>query len=431
MPWLAVAISMQATGASAISFMAIPAKSYATDLLYYGAALFSILGVLLIAFFFFPIYHKLRLISIYEYLGKRFSPALRFAGGGVFVVMEICARASIVMLLPAMALSAVTGINLYLAIILMAVFATVYTTLGGIEAVIWSDVLQFIIMVGGAMLCLVLMIFKVDGGIAGIWQTALEYDKLNMYDWSWDPAVVAIGYVVISRFSQQLQKLSNQAEMQRPLCTGSIKDAKKAIIGQWIIWVPMGVAWFGLGVVLFAFFHSQPEMFAPTLPTDTVFPQFIHTQLPVGLSGLMIAALFAAAMSTLDSGINSSATVVIHDFYIRFKREKPSERKVLRMSRRATVIIGLIATLATVIAASQRGDTSVWDMFIRMMAIVFGSFPGVFVLGLLTKRGNSAGAICGLFVGMGAALVLPLFWDIHVLYHGIIGLLILYVPVIL
>ena len=421
-PWLAVAISMQATGASAISFMAIPARTYSTDLLYYGAALCGISGVLLTAFLFFPIFQRLRLVSVYEYLGNRFSPTLRYVASGVFVVMEIAARISIVMLLPAMALSAVTGINLYLAIMVMAVFAIIYTTLGGIEAVIWSDVLQFVVMVGGAMVCLVLIVLKIDGGISEIYSTGMQYKKFNLFDWSWDPAVVGVGYLVITRVAQYIRKLSNQAEMQRPLCTGSIKEAQKAIVGQWFIWVPMGITWFGLGVVLFTFFHSNPEMFAPTLPTDTVFPQFIHTQLPVGLSGLMIAALFAAAMSTIDSGMNSAATVVVHDFYLVFRRIRPSEQQVLRMSRWATVIIGICATGATLIAATMRGDETVWDMFIRAMAVIFGSFPGLFVLGLLTKRGNSAGALLGLIVGIVVTYALPQMVDIHVLYQGGLGL---------
>lgn len=416
MPWWAVAVSVQATGASAISFMAIPAKAYATDLVYMGTFWVGVLAAIIIAIYLVPIYYNLGVISIYSYLEQRFHLSVRLLGSSLFLLAQIGGRLSVVMLLPSLALAAVTGMNIFTCILILGAFSTLYTALGGIQAVIWSDVLQFCVMMGGAAMAMIFVFTDLAGGFGQALDTWVAYDKLHAVELHWDLAVPSMYILILGGIFSAFTFASEQTQMQRIMATNSLSSARKAVVWQWILAVPMTFIWLGLGLTLFVFYRENPSHIDPTLTIDTVFPQFIHRELPPGIKGLLIAGLFSAAMSSLDSAMNSSATVLVTDGVQRFKPGVTEQTQVL-LGRCFTILIGALGTGIALIVATFETE-SLWDIFIRITAVTIGGFPGVFLLGMLTRRANTVGAIAGLLASVGVLATLPQVIDVHVLLQG-------------
>ena len=200
-------------------------------------------------------------------------------------------RMAIVLFLPAMALSAVTGINVYGCIIAMGIFSTLYTVLGGIEAVVWTDVLQVIVLLGGGLLCLVIMALGVDGGASAIFAMGMADDKFKMIHWSWDYTTASFWVLVVGNlFINLVTYTSDQVVVQRYLTT---RDERRSAQSIWLnaaITFPESFIWFLLGTSLYVFYKLTPELLSPNLPTDSIFPHFISQQLPSGITGIVIAA---------------------------------------------------------------------------------------------------------------------------------------------
>lgn len=396
-PWWAAGLSIFGTQLSAITFMAIPAKTYSTNWL---AFLFN-MGIVaitpLIVFFFLPFYRRLNVTTAYEYLERRFSLAVRFIGSALFLAFQL-GRIGIVLLLPSLALSVVTGVNVYLCILIMGVLATVYTVMGGIEAVIWTDVLQVFVLVGGALWCLVYAVAHVGGGVSGAVSMALAENKFHWIDSSWDLGRLTIWVIVFGWVNSLLPYASDQTVIQRYLTTKDENAARKAIWTNAILTVPASLLFFSLGTALFVFYKTHPSHLDPGMAkVDNILPWFVMRELPAGVSGLVIAALFAASMSTLDSSMNSMATAVISDFYRKLKTD-PSERRCLLLARILTAVFGALGVLLAMVFAATEFK-SLWDQFVMIIGLLGGGLGGLFILGVFTKRGNSFGAVTGLIAG--------------------------------
>jgi SSS family solute:Na+ symporter len=314
-PWWAAALSIFGTQLSAITFMAIPAKAFATD----WAPILMNLGIILVApvvvFCFLPFLRRLSLTTIFQYLELRFSPPIRMYGSLSFIAYQL-GRMGIVLLLPALALSTVTGFDVYACIVVMGLLSTLYTFLGGIEAVVWTDVMQSFVLLGGGLICLGVVFVNVDGGLVGVWDVAVSHDKFHIFnfDGGVNPFNSTVFWVVIvgGFFTQLVPYLSDQALVQRFLTTPTERLAARSVWVHAIIVVPASLLFFGLGTALFAFYKSQPAALQPSAQShDIILPWFVATQLPSGIAGLVIAGLFAATMSSVDSSINSVATSLV------------------------------------------------------------------------------------------------------------------------
>ena len=418
-PWWAVMLSVQATGASAISFMAIPARAYDEDLLYYGTMWVGLVMVIAIAIWLIPIYYRCGVISIYSYLEERFHISVRLLGSFMSILFQITGRFAVILLLPSLALSAVTGVHVYWCVMFAGIFSMIYTAVGGINAVIWSDVLQFIVMIGGAILAFFIMINHLDGGLGAAWNIWNTYDKTYAFDMTFDLAVPSVYLLAVVRLMDPLNPATNQPEMQRIMATGSLRDARKAWVGQWLLAVPMLLLWFGLGLMLFAFYHQFPDRLDPTMNVDTVFPQFIHMELPLGITGLLLAGLFAASMSSIDSAMNSSSTMVVKDFYQRFY-PNASDASLMWLARIITLVVGILGTGAALFLASIE-VRALWDVFLGVVGTLMGAFPAVFLLGMISTRANWVGALAGFICGTIAVIVIPRLVEVHVLIYPTIA----------
>ena len=279
----------------------------------------------------------------------------------------------------------------------MGVLSTLYTVLGGIEAVVWTDVLQAIVLLGGGLLCLVIMMFGVDGGMSTIFSAGMADDKFKVIHWSWDYTTSTLWVLVVGNlFINLVTYTSDQVVVQRYLTTRDEKSAADSIWMNAAIVLPETFIWFLLGTSLYVFYKLTPELLSPNLPTDSIFPHFISQQLPSGVTGIVIAALFAASMSTLDSGLNSVSTAVVTDFYARF-HPASTDAVRLRLARWLTAGVGLIAT-ATAATMVTYEIQSLWDLFMRMLGLLSSGMAGLFAVGMFTRRANGRGALVGALI---------------------------------
>ena len=418
-PWWAAGLSIFGTQLSAITFMAIPAKTFATDWLYFFLMMTIIMVSPFIIKYFLPFYRRYNLTTAYEYLEIRFNLSTRLVGSMMYVFLQL-GRLGIVLLLPSLALSVVTGIDVNLCILTMGLMSILYTVLGGIEAVIWTDVLQVIVLLGGALLSLVILYFSLDGEV--IKNYIGWYDKMKIFEWDLEFTHPTLWVVLIGGLaSNMVQYGSDQTVIQRYLTTKDEKSAAKGItVGAWMT-LPATLIFFSLGTLLFVYYKSQPELLSPVIDkTDAIFPWFIVNSLPQGVSGLLIAAVFAASMSSLDSSMNSVSTVITTDF-VRRLWPLSRESDYLRLARWITVVIGVIGTAIAWIMATW-GISSLWDHFNMIVGLFAGGLGGVFVLGIFVKRASGYGALIGLVASGLVQFFIKEYTEVHLLMYAFTGM---------
>ena len=419
-PWWAAGLSIFGTQLSAITFMAIPAVVYRTNWVYFPGSMMLIAMMPVVIWFYLPFYRRLGITSVYEYLERRFNLGTRLLGSAAFVLFQL-GRMGVILVLPSMALTAVTGINVYFCIVAMGVLATSYTVLGGIEAVIWTDVLQVFVLLGGALLSLILIVMEVDGGVAGIFTTARESGKLQMANFTWDATVAAFWLVILGRAMEQLVSYTaDQTVVQRYLTTRDEKSAARGIWLNGLLSVPAVALFFCVGTALWAFYRTRPELLNPLGKTDQIFPWFVAGELPVGVVGLIIAGLFAAAMSSLDSSMNSMATTMTTDFYRRFKPDA-SDHTCLSMARGLTVLLGIVGT-ACALGMAYMNSPSMYDQYTKIIGLFGGGLAGLFAVGIFTRRTHGVGAIVGFLAATAILCWTHEYTELHFFLYPTIGI---------
>lgn len=395
-PGWAAGISIFATQVSAITFLTIPAKSFATDWTY----LLGAVGVVAIAPFvaavFLPYFRRVGGASAYALLEERFSPGLRTFGALSFGLYQI-GRTSIVVYLPAMALAAVTGLDVLPCILAMGGMATLYTRLGGLQAVIWTDVLQVLVLLVGALAVVLFALFG-SGPVEAL-EAAWYAGKLRLANPGWNldgpSLLVLLSYAI---FGNLAIYVTDQAVVQRFLATRNEYDARRALwTGAWVA-VPASLVFYALGTALWCFYRAQPEALDLFAGGDRVVPSFVVNEMPAGLAGLVIAAVFAAAMSSIDSSIHSLSTVLAVDCYGRLR---PALSDALRVAfaKRATWAFGLVVTAGALLLA--RFDlVSLLDTFLQVLGLFGGPLLGLFLLAVGVRRARSTHAWCGVIAGV-------------------------------
>ena len=421
MPWWATGLSIFGTQLSSISFMAVPAKVYSTDWVYFLLQMTIVMIAFPVVFFYLPSFRRSKMTSAYQYLESRFNLPVRMYASVSFVLYQL-GRMAIVLFLPAIALSTVTGISVYTCILVMGVLSTLYTVMGGMRAVIWTDVVQVFVLYGGALLSLAILVASTEGGLSGIVSAGIEYDKFHMFNWTWDWTTTAVWVVIVGNlFMNLVPYTSDQAVVQRYFTTKDEKAAARSIWTNAILIVPSTLTLFLLGTGLWAFYRDNPALLDPSLPTDSIFPLFIAQQLPAGIAGILIAAVFAASMSTLDSSLNSVSAALVTDFFVRFRPES-SDRSRLALARWLTAILGALATV-TSISLATFDVGSLWDTFQGMMGLLGGGLAGLFALGIFFKSANGRGAMTGAIASVVILYGVQQHSDLHFFLYGAVGVL--------
>jgi len=420
-PWWAAGLSIFATMLSAITYMAIPAAAYTSGWTLFLANTY-ILIMPLIVFVFLPFYRRLNVTSAYEYLERRFSLAVRWLGSAIFILFQ-CGRMAVVLYLPALALASVSDLNIETCIVAIGLLCIVYTVVGGIEAVIWTDVVQAIVLIAGALISIIYLSYQLDGGWGNAIQIAAEGNRLfESVDWSWDLTVASAWVIMIGAlFHNLLPYAASQDVVQRYLTTADEATAARSIWLNAILSVPAQAAFFLIGTGLYVFYRQQPERMDVTLQNDAVFPYFVVSELPMGLAGLIVAGIFSASQSTLSSSMNSIATAVVTDFYRRLAPMK-TDAQCLSAARWVTVVVGGIGVLFALVLA-RTDIRSAYETFIQILGLLGGVLSGLFVLGIFTRRATGAGAIAGALIS--ATLLFAIRWQqpLQVFAYAPIGLL--------
>lgn len=420
-PWWAAGISIYATMLSAITYMAYPAKAYATDWTYYP----MLITILIVSFpvirYYLPFFRRLNVTSAYEYLERRFNASTRLMASALFIIFMV-ARMALVLYLPSLALTAVTGIDIYTCIVLMGIITIIYCTMGGVEAVVWGDVVQGFILVGGALFAAVYLVIGTEGGIGGFFDIAMADDKMRLFDWSFDYRSATFWVIILGGMANNLiSYTSDQTVIQRYLTTKDENSARRSILMNGFMSVFVSIAFFAIGAGLYTFFKTHPADLDFTMgKTDTIFPFFMMSQLPAGLAGLLIAAIFAATMSTISSNINSVATAFSVDFYKRF-HESASDHSMLRTARAACIISGVIGVGIALLMATWN-ILSLLDFFQEILGLLSSGLGGLFLMGIFFPRISGRAALIGFLSGVLTLFLVKYFTDTSFLLYGFIGM---------
>jgi SSS family transporter len=401
--WWATALSLMASGVSTISFMALPALAACTGMAGKGPMLFMFIGMWVSAHITFPILRRLNITSTFEYVEQRFGVSLRLVGSFVSIITQLMGRIGIVVMLPALAISTMVGIDPWISILAMGIITTIYSAVGGFEAVIWTDVVQGILLIGGFIFIGILAIVRIDGHFGTLMAYAEELNRLNFFLTEFDVTIGNMWFAMLGMILGTLQFASDQVTAQRVLAT-PLKDVRKMAYMSGFFGVFTAFLSGFVGLALFGFFKDNPEMMSPVMKNDQLVPIFIVNEVPVGLAGLILAALFAAAMSTVSSSVNVCGVLIGEDFYKRLFKNT-TEKSEMRVMQVVTVISGFIGTGVALWLVSMDMPT-LWESFVRIMSYVGGGFGAVFILGMFTRRTHEYGAIFGVVAGYGMAMYL-------------------------
>lgn len=395
LPWYAVTASTIATTISAVTFIGVPALVFAADgnFLYLQLAIGGIIARILVARFLVPLYYEKEFYSPYEYMADRLGPVVGRITAGMFFLGGILGQ-GVRVYATALVLELITGWSLSESIVLIAVFAVLWTWLGGIAAVIWTDFVQFFILLAGGLAALVF----IGQALPGEWSTLLEAgreaDKFRVFDFSPDPrlaftfwaAVIAMPFQNVAIYG------TDHLFVQRLLCCRNQKEAQKAVLWSTLgELVPLLMLFVGAGLFAFYQFHPLPEVLAPLVAArgDRIFPAFIISEIPTGLRGLMIAGILSAAISSLDSILAALSQISLTMFYKPFVRPRASEAHLLSVSRMLVIFWGgVLALMAWQFSASQ---LDLVTLAFSMTTYTWGPMLGLFLLSMVTRTFRVAG----------------------------------------
>ena len=386
LPSWAVGLSMLGTFVSSITFIAYPGQAYNFN---WDAFMFSVtlpVAALIATVYFVPLYRSKVKVSAYEYLEQRFGGWARVYGSISFMFGSLT-RIGMILFLVSLVLHSLTGWSYVTIIISMGIGVTLYTVVGGIEAVIWTDVIQVIILIGGALIATLILIFDMPDGPGQIFAIAAQHDKFSLGSWRFDLVAPTAWVVVLYGIMENLRNFGvDQNYVQRYQTTHSTKDAVKSVWTAAIAYIPISALFLFIGTALFAYYSVYPNLLPQNLHGelmgDKIFPHFIVTQLPVGLRGVLIAAIMAAAMSSIDSSLNCVSTLTLLDFYKKYFRKDADDVQSIRMLRWYTAIWGFLGTLTGLALIQVRTALETgW----QLGGIAGGGVIGLFLLGIMFR----------------------------------------------
>lgn len=420
-PWWAAGMSIFATMLSAITYMAIPAKTYATDWKYFIMAITIFVMVWPVVHYYLPFFRRLNVTTAYEYLEKRFNYTTRLLASSLFQVFMI-ARMALVLFLPSLALTTVTGIDIYLCIILMGVITIIYCTMGGVEAVIWGDVIQGFVLLAGAILAVIFMISGTDGGLNRVIEITIENEKMKMFDFAFDLTRATFWVVLLGGLANNLISYSSdQAVIQRYLTTKNEKEAAKGMWFNGTMSIIISLIFYFIGTTLYTLYKTQPQELNIAMGNpDSIFPHFIMTRMPIGIAGLMIAAIFSASMSTVSSNVNSISTAFTTDIYNHFRPDSTDSRR-LKVARISGILSGGLGILLALLMSTWN-ILSLFDYFNVVLGLLVGGLGGVFAMGIFFPGINSTGAITGFVMSFFLLLIIKFYTPVSFLLYGFLGI---------
>ncbi len=418
-PWWAIALSIVAAETSTLTVISIPGLAYDTNLTFLQVVLGYLLGRVIISFVLLPHYFRGDLYTAYQLIEKRFGQTLRSLTAGLFLVTRAAAegvRVYAVSIVVALAF----GTGEIASIAIISALTLIYTFEGGLAAVIWTDVIQTIIYVSGTVIALFMILHLVPGGWPAIHSIAAHADKFRAFDFSpdfWKPYTFWAG-LLGGAFLTTASHGTDQMIVQRLLAARNQRQSVAALLSSGVAILFQFALFLTIGVMLFAYYRLPSSAFGRA---DRIFPTFIVTRMPHAISGLLIAAILAAAMSNLSAALNSLASTSVIDFYLRRKPQIDEPRR-LQLSRLATLCWAVVLFGLAVLSLHKVGR--VVEVGLQIASVAYGALLGVFLLGVLTRRASQSGAIIGMVCGFGIELYIwlgtPVPWTWYVLIGTVV-----------
>ena len=441
-PWWAVMGSIVATETSTVTFISVPGFAFGSNFTFLQLVVGYLIGRVVVSLLFVPAYFRGELLTVYQLLGERFGTALKRLASGLFLVTRSLSdgfRLFATGLVLAALLRAMPGMEaavrawlpsldptyavLVASVLVMGVTTIVYTYLGGMTAVIWTDVVQLVIYLIGALVACAVLIDRIPGGWPAVVDTGLAAGKFQVFDFTVDlsRSYTFWSGVVGGAFLTTATHGTDQLMVQRYFCSRSVRDARVALLTSGAVVLAQFVLFLLIGVMLFTYYAGAPQELSTItaggrVQTDRVFPLFIVSHMPAGLTGLVIAAIFAAAMSTLSSSLNSSAAAAVGDFYMPLTGGRRSDAHYLAVSRALTAGWGAVQICVALVAISL--STRVVDEVLGIASFTNGVILGMFLLGTFTRASQAAagtGVTVGVVVMLGVKLLTAVSWQWYVL----------------
>jgi len=440
--WIVISLSIVATETSTLTLIGVPAIAYANytypeqggNFTYLQVVVGYIIARFVISFLFIPAYFKGNLLTAYQLLETRFGVSVKNFAASLFLIMRALAEgvriyaASIVLTaVLSSSLPDVQNLTLW-SIVIVGVLTLIYTFEGGIAAVIWTDLIQLIIYIGGSLVAAYMLLTLIPGGWNEIHRLGTESGKFQVVSFKLDFGLPFTFWAGIfgGTFLTMASHGTDQLLVQRLLTCKNQKDSQKAIILSGFVVLFQFALFLFIGVMLYAYYKFFP-MSGTLASNDEIFPKFIVERLPHGISGLVIAAIFAAAMSNLSGSLNSLASTTVIDFYKPLINPDASDEHLLKLSRWLTASWGVVLI---VIAFLARNWGSVFTVGLTIASLVYGTMLGAFLLGVLTKRANSAGVVVGMLASITSMMFVKFYtnlaWTWYVLFGTIICLFVGY-----
>ncbi|UWD35298.1 sodium:solute symporter [Mycoplasma cottewii] len=403
--WVA-GFSIYATTLSAITYMATPARAFSTDWLFAFGNLTIFIATPLLIRFMIPFFQKLNDVSGYGFLEKRFSYFLRVFASVMFILFHIV-RVGLIIYLPTIALTAVTNLNPYLIAIFIGIICVVSTVLGGLSGVIWSDFIQAVVLIGGIVLAIIFALAKMPN-LGDVNSIIVNNGKLLPKE-AIIPQSFAKPFILTLFFGQLIntfyQYIGSQDVVQRYKSNKSFKEVKKGLWTNAILSLITIFLFYGMGSLLYAYYNQTLGLVGPKeiaknlgIQEGQIFPYFIVTVLPIGISGLIIAGIYSASMSTVSSSLHSAATCLVQDIIVRIKPDM-SDKTKMNWAKGIILGIGILGTLVAVLLMVVKAD-DILNLFAGIIGLFGVSVTCIYILGVFTKRTSNIGAIIGGICGL-------------------------------
>jgi len=425
LPWWVVCFSIVAAETSTLTFISIPGLAYLTNLNFLQVTLGYLIGRIVVSYLFLPAYATGELSTAYAFLERRFGAKTRSFASVVFLFTRIAAD-GVRLFATAIPLKFVLGVDYPVAIVILALVALGYTYLGGVRGVIWVDAVQMVIYLGGAVLAAVLLIASHDGGWTGITQLARDAGKFDIVTLGFGPDFWKTPYTLLAGivgggFLSMASHGTDQLIVQRVLATKSVHAGRKALIGSGVIIIVQFALFLLVGILLYGHYNGASVAALGLTRADEIFPRYIVEGLPPGVSGIIIAGLFAAALSTLAGSMSSMASSTVMDLYKPRARTALTPEKELRLSRSVTALWAVLLVVSALFFMNT--SQTVVELALSIASFTYGGLLGTFFLGVLFKRPSQEDALAG-FVG--GILVMVTVISLHVVawtWYTIIGVL--------
>ncbi len=397
-PAWAVGMSILATLISSITFLAYPGSGYSSNWILLVQGLMVPITLIFFIRFVVPLYRKVIGLSAYEYFEKRFGFGARLYTSLAFFLAHFSKMGTVFFLI-ALAFSKMTGIGTIEMIWILGIMIIMITLIGGMDAVIWMDVIQGFILIAGGILTLIIIISSTEGGLPAILDVAEANGRTGFGPYTFDWKSLTFFVMAINGIFYAIQKYgTDQTIVQRYLTAKSDKDAIKASLIGVLLSVPVWALFMFIGTALFGYYQISGAFLPDGIKADAVFPHFIMTELPVGVIGLVLAGLLAAAISSLDSDLNCLSAIFMEDYYLRFN-PKADQKKQMLLSKLVVIIAG-IASILIALYYVKVGGQGILGIVFKLYAIFSGGIAGLFLLGIFSSRANKKGTYIGIIASM-------------------------------